>query len=211
MIETLIDFSADLGAVRDQDARGMCLAFASSDLNQRTNGFHDHLSVEYLAHYAAAAMPGWTPAHGLSFLAVAQALALPGQPLEIVYPYVPSNENQPLTVPPQITASLYTCSVLQNGTNAPTVISALQTRRPVCLGLAINDEWFSPRKGVIQYSTAYTGDKHAVLAVGLGIDHSAGEHFVLVRNSWGPTWGIHGHAWLPERYLNTHLLESLIG
>lgn len=211
MIENLVDFSAALGAVRDQDVRGMCLAFASSDFNQRANAVADHLSVEYLAHHAAAAMPGWTPAHGLSFTAVAQALASPGQPLESVYPYVPTQDNQPQITPPSTTGSLYRCVARQNGKIAQVVVSTLQAKKPICLGMAINDEWFDPQQGVILYSTTYTGDKHAVLAVGLGTNLSTGERFVLVRNSWGPNWGNKGYAWLPERYLHTHLLESLIG
>ena len=103
MIQTLIDFSTALGPVRDQGARGMCLAFASSDFNQRENGLSDHLSVEYLAHHAAASIPGWTLADGLNFPAVVQTLAATGQPLESVYPYVAAHEGQPLIAPPLIT------------------------------------------------------------------------------------------------------------
>ncbi|MBC3932625.1 C1 family peptidase [Undibacterium curvum] len=211
MIESLIDFSAVLGPARDQDMRGMCLAFASSDLNQRINGLSDYLSVEYLAHHAAKAMPGWTPVHGLNFEVVVKALATPGQPLESGYPYVPSKDDQPLAAPPSNVGKLYMCTANQNGKVESTVLAALQAKKPVCLGMAINDEWFTPQHGVIKYLTTYTNDRHAVLAVGLGIDHSAGERFILVRNSWGPNWGNRGHAWLPERYLKTHLLQSLIG
>jgi hypothetical protein len=211
MIENLIDFSAALGAVRDQEMRGMCLAFASSDFNQRINGLADYLSVEYLAHHAASAMPGWTPAHGLSFTAVVKALASPGQPLERRYPYVPSQDNQPLSAPPPTVGTLYTCIAHQIGQAAQLVIGTLQAKKPVCLGIAINDEWFNPQQGVIPYAATYTNDGHAVLAVGLGIDHSTGERFILARNSWGPNWGNNGHAWLPERYLKTHLLQALIG
>lgn len=211
MIESLIDFSAALGPARDQEMRGMCLAFASSDLNQRINGLTDHLSIEHLAHHAAKAMPGWTPAHGLNFGAIVNALAAPGQPLESAYPYVPSKDDQPLTAPPPNVGKLYTCTANQSGKADTAVLAALQAEKPVCIGMAINDAWFTPEQGVIKYLTTYTNDRHAVLAVGLGIDHSAGERFVLVRNSWGSNWGNKGHAWLPERYLKTHLLQSLIG
>lgn len=210
MIQTLIDFSTALGPVRDQGARGMCLAFASSDFNQRENGLSDHLSVEYLAHHAAASIPGWTLADGLNFPAVVQTLAATGQPLESVYPYVAAHEGQPLIAPPLITADIYKCTAQQNGAAAQAVLAALLASKPVCLGLAITDEWFNPQQGIIQYVTSYNGDNHAVLAVGLGIDPLVNEQFVLIRNSWGPGWGNNGHAWLPQRYLQTHLIESLI-
>lgn len=210
MIQTLIDFSAALGPVRDQSARGMCLAFASSDFNQRENGIADHLSVEYLAYHAAASIPGWTPADGLNFQAIVYTLGATGQPLESVYPYVPAHEGQPLIAPPLITTGLYKCTAQQKGTAAHAVIADLLTGKPVCLGLAITDEWYSAQQGVIAYATSFNGANHAVLAVGLGTDPAVNEKFVLIRNSWGPAWGNNGHAWLPERYLQTHLIESLI-
>lgn len=211
MIQTLIDFSTALGPVRDQGTlRGMCLAFASSDFNQHENGLQDHLSVEYLAHHAVAATPGWTHNDGLNFPEVVQVLAATGQPLESVYPYVEANMGQPLVSPPLISTGLYKCKTQQSGAAAQIVVAALLASKPACLGMALNDEWFYLAHGVIQYVPTYTSDRHAVLAVGLGFDPVLNERFVLIRNSWGPGWGNNGHAWLPERYLQTHLIESLI-
>lgn len=210
MIETLVDFSTALGAVRNQHSRGMCLAFAASDFNQRENELGDHLSVEYLAYHAAAAIPNWAPGDGLNMPAVAVALASPGQPFESAYPYQTAQHDQPLKVPPSTVGELHTSIVQHSSMTAQSVIATLQTGKPVCLGMAMTDEWFIPQQGVIQYSSMYTNDLHAVLGVGLGIDPATSEHYVLIRNSWGPNWGIKGNAWIPERYLNTHLVMFFI-
>jgi C1A family cysteine protease len=170
----------------------------------------DHLSVEYLAHHAVAATPNWEAGHGLGFPAVGVALAVPGQPLESTYPYQATQHDQPLKIPPSTVGALHTSVVKQTSMDSQTVITTLQTKKPVCLGLAITNEWFAVKDGVIQYSTSYTTDLHAVLGVGLGIDPATGEHYVFIRNSWGASWGSNGHAWLPGRYLKTHLVASFI-
>jgi C1A family cysteine protease len=48
-------------------------------------------------------------------------------------------------------------------------------------------------------------DFHAVVAVGHG--RIGEERAILVRNSWGDTWGIGGHAWVSELYLQPRLHE----
>ncbi|RJG11711.1 C1 family peptidase [Massilia cavernae] len=210
MIETLVDFSTTLGAIRNQHTRGMCLAFASSDFNQRENGLTDHLSVEYLAHHAAAATPNWATGQGLDIPAVAIALAAPGQPFESAYPYQATQHDQPMKPPPSIDGKLHACVIKQSGAVTHIVVQTLLATKPVCLGMALTDGWFSVQHGIIEYSTSYTNDLHAVLGVGLGLNPATNERFVLIRNSWGESWGNNGHAWLPERFLTTHLVASFI-
>jgi hypothetical protein len=31
---------------------------------------------------------------------------------------------------------------------------------------------------------------------------------ILIRNSWGPGWGLEGHAWLTERFLAPRLFAT---
>jgi len=49
---------------------------------------------------------------------------------------------------------------------------------------------------------------HAVVVVGWG--SYKGEPVILIRNSWGPTWGHNGHAWVRETYLRPRLAGAFV-
>jgi hypothetical protein len=47
--------------------------------------------------------------------------------------------------------------------------------------------------------------RHAMAVVAHGTVDS--ERAVLVRNSWGPGWGVAGHAWLLEPFLTPRIMR----
>ena len=48
--------------------------------------------------------------------------------------------------------------------------------------------------GIITSDSCGTNIDHAVLAVGYGTDHTSGQEYWLVKNSWGTTWGDAGYV-----------------
>jgi hypothetical protein len=48
--------------------------------------------------------------------------------------------------------------------------------------------------------------RHAVIAVAHGTVNS--QMAVLIRNSWGPLWGLGGHAWLTLDFLTSRLIGT---
>lgn len=88
---------------------------------------------------------------------------------------------------------------------------ALAGARPVVLGLRITDAFYHPdAKGLIKFAASdIERGRHAVLAVGYG-QTSGDAAFLLIRNSWGPEWGLDGYAWLPRSYVDNRVDETAL-
>lgn len=211
MIKVNVDLSMKFGPARTQGQRQSCLGFAASDLNRFLNAHSEELSVEYLLHHAAKAMPNWTPASGLTIAAVLGALARPGQPEEKLYKYQPSLPDFPLTSPPAL-SPLYTSTCVGSGIAIDKIATMISAGVPVCIGVRMTYEFFKPVDAIIADSlNCPTGIGHVILAVGWGVHKDNGTEYFLVRNSWGPGWGSNGNAWLSKQYLTNHLLASFAG
>lgn len=85
----------------------------------------------------------------------------------------------------------------------------LDLAHPVILLTELSYSFFLPVSGVVdppQGEAPEPSQRHAVVAVGHGtVD---GTPAILVRNSWGPTWGTEGHAWLTEAFLGPRLFAT---
>jgi C1A family cysteine protease len=209
MIEALNNFSTELGTARNQHRRGTCLAFASSDFNRHTNAGESPLSAEYLAHHAVKQIPNWKAGDGLNVPAALAALKHPGQPIEESYAYDPLDHGRPLQAVPSDVGALYTSEISKQRLTANAIVDIIKGGKPVCLVIALSQYFMKPDAGIVKYGTDYVPNAlHAVVGVGVGVHTSTNETHVLVRNSWGESWGQSGHAWLPRQYLNTHLNNS---
>ena len=49
--------------------------------------------------------------------------------------------------------------------------------------------------------------RHAVVATATG--ERSGSRFLLVRNSWGISWGMAGYAWVAEAYMSPRILQLI--
>lgn len=212
VIQPIVDVSATLGPARDQGQRSTCMAFAMSDLNRVKACAPDNLSAEFLYQAAGALIPGWKPGLGLLTSAAIQAVSSPGQPLEAAFPYQP---DEPAGVGMPVApadACLFSSQVCVHQTAMQVVIDGLSQGAPVGLVTRVTPGLFSPIGGVVTYDTLAIPDAyHAILAVGWGTELTSGSRYLLIRNSWGAAWALAGHAWLPEPFINLHVLEVFGG
>lgn len=210
MITSKIDFSARLGAARDQGQRPTCLIFAGSDLNADAKGV-EHLSTEFLCHYAAKLAGNWQPGRGFQMDHVLRAVQAPGQPIETHYPYQPHGHDTPLIVPNGDFELFTSPTARQQDLTAMDVVRYLNNEKPVGLVVQVCRALMMPKDGVIEYDPLVIPDQyHALIGVGLGIDSESGENHVLLRNSWGPSWGHSGHAWMPMALLDILLVDGFL-
>lgn len=204
------DLRAEFGPARDQEQRPTCSAFAASDAHAGVRPGWDPLSAEW-AYYHAVRRDGGRPDEGATMGSMLKALELDGQPREASWPYITT----PITdlaawKPPSGIALLFR----RDGDFLPCtvdeIVSKLDSGVPVLMSISVSDAFYMPgNDGVID--SAENPDptrRHAVVAVGHGVRRS--ERVVLIRNSWGPHWGIEGYAWLTDSYLTPRLRRAAI-
>lgn len=210
MISVQTNVDSLLGPVRNQGQRATCLAFTASDLNAVSNSTA-HLSVEYLCHHAARAIRGWTPSDGFSVEAIIDATRLNGQPIENLCPYDSANSAGPLTAPAQGLSPLYVSASQRRGMTADEIVAELRNGTPVGVVVAVAPTLFKPAGAIVEFDHTVLPDQyHAMVAVGVGSHKATHETHLLLRNSWGPSWGSNGHAWISYSYLEMHLVEGLV-
>lgn len=206
-VTTIVDLRAKFGPVRDQGERPTCLAFAASDAHAALRGDWNPLSCEY-AFYHAQRRTGRSPAKGAFLDDMLAVLREEGQPIESGWPYLkrlPTDLSQ--YHPPSSVGDLYGRAGQQPQGDVDRICAACDNGAPAIVLSVLTGRFFRPpASGIIDHlenDEVFPVPRHAVVAVGYG--RVAEGRVVLIRNSWGPTWGIQGYAWVTETFLCRHM------
>jgi C1A family cysteine protease len=199
-----VDLRDKLDCARDQGSRPTCMVFAVSAAHEFKRGASEYLSAEYL-FYSGAQRTHKDPKQGLTRNAVRDALRHDGQPLETAWPYLEAPPDAADWKPPVTVQVTHKVTIEFAARTVAEVRAIVKSGTPVTLVVMATLAMYTPdAHGVVR---ACVGDKvtsrHALLAVGSG--HADDGEYLLVRNSWGQSWGQAGHGWLHDPYLAPQL------
>ena len=208
MVSITKDLRSHFDTVRDQGSRPTCIAFALSDTHGAVRPPHNLMSVEHLYFHAVKKSAKQDPHHGVSYKDAIDALNQNGQGHESEWPYMSSLPSDLSTWNPnKIIQSFKSDSTLHTVTVSD-ICSLLDQDRPSVIVFQPSTAFHYVDSSGLLPSSHFDQNlpsKHAVVSVGYGVLNK--EKHILLRNSWGPSWGDNGHAWLSENYLTPRLIS----
>jgi hypothetical protein len=139
------------------------------------------------------------------------AVASPGQPLEDSYPYRPSAPATPLIAPMGDFELHSSPAVRSPDMQGNEIVKRALSGQAVGIVIQMTRSVFTPHAGVVDFDSLVIPDQyHALIVVGVGRHSASGDEYVLLRNSWGTSWGTGGHAWMSVSHLNLLLIEGFL-
>lgn len=209
-METIIDFSDQIGEVRDQGSRETCLAFATTAAHELLHGLNQELCVEWLYFYTVK-YAGDKLGEGTFIPDISSALGLYGQPLEEVWRYK-DTANFEDWIPPKYPEPLYHANGIYGNFVLDHIVDFLNDTIPVVITLTTDLVFQYPTvvngEAIVEHDPESVKDMvHAVLVVGYG--EIKNRKYFKVLNSWGKNWGSNRFAWLSEKFLEVNADEML--
>jgi len=209
-IVVLKDLRPLFGEARNQGPRPTCLVFAGSDAHAALRPGWMPLSCEFV-FYHAQRRAGRPPDRGALLSAMLEALRKDGQPEEAGWPYLSATPSDAASwTPPDGVGPLFGRAGETCTPSLDRIIQELDADHPSILLLMLSRAFYAPStQAVIHPAAGEEPDparRHAVVAAAHGtVD---GERAILVRNSWGHTWGAAGYAWLTQTFLAPRLFAA---
>jgi len=208
--------------IEDQEDLGSCTANAGVALLEyfQLRVFGKHLDASRLFLYKVTRnLSGWTGDQGAYLRTTMKAMVLFGVPPETYWPYyTPDFDMEPSAFCYAFAQSYQTIKYYRldppgqsTDLTLETVKKSLAADLPPMFGFSVYSS-FPPMgdgKGEIPFPGPgdYLDGGHAVVAVGFDDKKKIGQDTgaLLIRNSWGPDWGVEGYGWLPYRYVQAGL------
>jgi C1A family cysteine protease len=195
------DLRPSFGATRNQGSRPTCVAFAVSDAHAAARGDSAPLSVEHIYFHAVQRTPGGHPQDGVSLANILDALRMDGQAAESGWPYLDSIPNDlGQWLPPATATPLFKRESTTANADIDMIVTQLDSGVPPVVTFMASLAFCEADTGFVEPRTSDADvGWHAVIVVGHA--QKGGRRLLLVRNSWGETWGIDGYAWIDPGYL----------
>lgn len=211
--------------ISNQGRAGSCVANSCADMLEmllgvervearRPVGEIPQLSRLFLYWVARATHKAQHKDEGTFIRAAATQLMTIGIPPETCWPYDLNNVCKSPTLEAYTLASDNKIEGMfritsTGGNRVEDIRAAIEFNHPVVFGTIVGDDFGSYRgeDRVFDLPTHIKG-RHAMLITGFRTRDNGSTDF-YVRNSWGDGWGLYGHVWLSQEYIQDSQTQDL--